>query len=182
MSWWEIVVGFLDNKAKREKVTRGSKMGSPHRKRLADISNLQQPAKLSKQDAKSQQSQQIFPLVTTEYIDKLHKVYFYMVYLISLFLYAWIPGCLYFYLVHWDILKSVFPGKYDPDENSRGEKVSFVICLIFVFIFHFFCILHFVIWWTKIVILPSLVHNVQKRSWPYGSSFIAFALFTYLAF
>ncbi|KAL9419138.1 hypothetical protein AB3S75_036984 [Citrus x aurantiifolia] len=63
-------IGILDGKAKGEKRAKGSKMGSSPRKRLGDISNMQQLPKPSNQEAKPQQT---FSVVTSDYIDKLHK-------------------------------------------------------------------------------------------------------------
>lgn len=63
-------IGISDNKAKGEKRAKGSKIGSPPRKRLAEISNMQQLPKPSNQEAKPQQT---FSVVTSDYIDKLHK-------------------------------------------------------------------------------------------------------------
>lgn len=60
----------IDGKAKGEKRAKGSKIGSSPRKRLGDISNMQQLPKPSNQEAKPQQT---FSVVTSDYIDKLHK-------------------------------------------------------------------------------------------------------------
>ncbi|KAH9704029.1 SHUGOSHIN 2 [Citrus sinensis] len=63
-------IGMSDGKAKGEKRAKGSKIGSSPRKRLGDISNMQQLPKPSNQEAKPQQT---FSVVTSDYIDKLHK-------------------------------------------------------------------------------------------------------------
>lgn len=63
-------IGISDGKAKGEKRAKGSKIGSSPRKRLGDISNMQQLPKPSNQEAKPQQT---FSVVTSDYIDKLHK-------------------------------------------------------------------------------------------------------------
>lgn len=63
-------IGISDSKPKVEKRAKGSKIGSSPRKRLADISNMQELPKLSNQEAKPQQT---FSVVTSDYIDKLHK-------------------------------------------------------------------------------------------------------------
>ncbi|GAV67650.1 Shugoshin_C domain-containing protein [Cephalotus follicularis] len=64
--------GLVDNQSKGEKMTKGYTIGSAPRKRLADISNLQQRPKPANQDANWQQ--QNISLATKEYIDKLRKV------------------------------------------------------------------------------------------------------------
>lgn len=63
-------IGISDGKTKGEKRAKGSKIGSSPRKRLGDISNMQQLPKPSNQEAKPQQT---FSVVTSDYIDKLHK-------------------------------------------------------------------------------------------------------------
>ncbi|KAH9768575.1 SHUGOSHIN 2 [Citrus sinensis] len=63
-------IGISNGKAKGEKRAKGSKIGSSPRKRLGDISNMQQLPKPSNQEAKPQQT---FSVVTSDYIDKLHK-------------------------------------------------------------------------------------------------------------
>jgi hypothetical protein len=52
-------------------VVKGSKIGSAARRKLADISNLQQRPKMVNQEAK----QLPISLTTKEYVEKLQKVY-----------------------------------------------------------------------------------------------------------
>lgn len=60
---------MADDKAKG--VVKGSKIGSALRRRLADISNLQQQPKQVNQEAK----QMPISLTAKEYVEKLQKVY-----------------------------------------------------------------------------------------------------------
>lgn len=60
---------MADDKTKG--VVKGSKIGSAARRKLADISNLQQRPKMVNQEAK----QLPISLTTKEYVEKLQKVY-----------------------------------------------------------------------------------------------------------
>ncbi|KAK2634101.1 hypothetical protein Ddye_028893 [Dipteronia dyeriana] len=62
----DIVAGNIN---KGQKLSKVSKMGSPARKTLADISNLQQPSKPSNQNLKSPKA---LPFSTKDYFEKLH--------------------------------------------------------------------------------------------------------------
>lgn len=67
----ECLVWMSDNKAKGGKISKGLSIGSSSRKRLADISNLQQQwPKPSVQ----QEKQQFDSDTNKEYIDNLQKV------------------------------------------------------------------------------------------------------------
>ncbi|XP_031258863.1 SHUGOSHIN 2-like isoform X2 [Pistacia vera] len=59
-----------DEKPRGKKMVKGSNVGSVPRKRLADISNMQQPSKLSNEVVKPQQTDS---LTANVYVDQLHK-------------------------------------------------------------------------------------------------------------
>ena len=63
----------LGNIKKGQKLSKVSKMGTPTRKTLADISNLQQPSKPSNQNLKSPKA---LPFATQDYFEKLQMVHF----------------------------------------------------------------------------------------------------------
>ncbi|XP_044507716.1 SHUGOSHIN 2-like isoform X2 [Mangifera indica] len=66
----ESPIAIADDKPRVKKMAKGSNVGSVPRKRLADISNMQQPTRLSNEGAKPQQTGF---LAAQAYIDQLHK-------------------------------------------------------------------------------------------------------------
>lgn len=67
-----LIIGVVADIKKGENIVKKPSIGGPTRKRLMDISNLQnQKPNLANQDAKHQSTK----VVTEEYVDKLHKVY-----------------------------------------------------------------------------------------------------------
>ena len=114
-----------DNKAKREKMVKGS-FGNTPRKRLADISNFQE--KKSKPTTQVEKPLTI-PPTTKEYIEHLHQVLLHCFQLFCFWGYCVLHVKWLLYLI-W-FFGNCDPGKYGIGKASCRPKVSFTFVIRF---------------------------------------------------